>query len=97
MNFIKPHKEGVLLTIHVKPSSPRRGIHLDPQTQQLEVHVKSPPHRGKANQEAIKLLAKHLKIPQTNITIVAGHHQPTKTLLIRGVTISHLEELLASL
>jgi len=38
----------------------------------FKVHVKALPEKGKANEAAIKALAKYFKIPQDNIKILAG-------------------------
>jgi len=58
--------------IKVVPSSGRVSWVIDKRGGQLKCYLKSPPERGKANKELIKLLAKALGITKNNITIIAG-------------------------
>ena len=48
-----------VFTIHVKPLSSRDEV-ITIGDDEFEVHTKQPPTRGKANKDAIKLLARHL-------------------------------------
>lgn len=49
----------------------------------------APAKEGKANDAAIKLLSKHLKIPKSRIKIIKGHKSKDKTVAIvwRGESI----------
>ncbi len=60
-----------VIDIKVVPSSGRVAWKID-KLGQLKCYLKSPPERGKANKELIKLLAKALGITQNHITIIAG-------------------------
>ncbi|MFM6190536.1 DUF167 domain-containing protein [Planktothrix sp.] len=65
------------LKIKVKPNSKQQALHTEPDGS-LTVHLKSPPVEGKANQELIQLLAKHLGVPKSEIMIKSGlssHHK----------------------
>ncbi|AMW26780.1 MAG: DUF167 domain-containing protein [Limnospira sp. PMC 1291.21] len=57
--------------IQVKPNSPQQLIRKEADGS-LTVYLKSPPVDGKANQELIKLLAKKLDVPKSNIKIKSG-------------------------
>ena len=50
----------------------------------LRARVTAPPEKGKANQALIKLLAKTLKLPKGDVTIVAGATDRRKTVAIAG-------------
>lgn len=39
----------------------------------FEARVSVPPEKGKANQRVIELLAKHYKVPKSNIRLISGH------------------------
>jgi uncharacterized protein len=57
--------------VKVKPNSQQQKI--EEQTDgSLNVHLKSPPVDGKANEELIKLLAKKFNVPKSHIRIKIG-------------------------
>ncbi|VXD14739.1 DUF167 domain-containing protein [Planktothrix paucivesiculata] len=60
-----------LLKIKVKPNSKQQAFHEETDGS-FTVHLKSPPVEGKANQELIKFLAKHLGVPKSQIIIKSG-------------------------
>ena len=68
--------------LKVVPSAGRVGLQLD-KSGILKCYLKSPPEKGKANQELIKLLAKLLRIGQENISIVSGLTSRKKRISIR--------------
>ena len=69
------------LTVEIKvvPRSGKQQIKLN-KADQLVCYLKSPPERGLANKELIKLVAKALKIPQAAVSIVAGQASRKKLL-----------------
>jgi len=67
--------------IKVFPKSSNQKIVLDA-ANMLKVYIKSPPEKGKANQEVIKLFSKLLDIPQAKIEIVRGQMGRMKTISI---------------
>ena len=87
-------QEDMLINIHAKPKSRRGGIFVDGDGT-VTVMVKSPPDKGKANKEIIKVLADKLGIPTSRVTIVAGHKSTTKRIAISGADgaiLSRLED-----
>lgn len=60
-----------ILNIKVKPLS-RQSLIREETDGSLTVHLKSPPVDGKANRELIKLLAKKLGVPPSQIHIKSG-------------------------
>ena len=59
------------LFVKVKPNSKKEGVRKMDATH-FEVLVHSPPLDGKANMAVIAALARHLKVPKSNIRITAG-------------------------
>ena len=49
---------------------------------QYKVWVKAAPEKGRANEEVIRALSGHLKIPKSRIAIVGGHASSQKTVEI---------------
>ena len=60
----------MFIAVNVKPNSKRPGIKKNKET--YVVSVKSPAKEGKANKELIKLLAEHLNIPKSRLSIQKG-------------------------
>lgn len=82
------------IVIKVSPSSGRQAWTVD-KNGQLKCFLKSPPEKGLANKELIKLLAHSLHLSQDAITIVGGLTSRTKRILIQTtMTLSEVESIL---
>ena len=46
----------------------------------LKVHLKSPPVKGKANEELIEVLAEHFNVKKNQIAILKGHKSNLKEI-----------------
>ena len=57
--------------VKVKPNSQQQKIE-ELEDGSLNVHLKSPPVDGKANEELMKLLAKKFDVPKSSIRIKSG-------------------------
>ena len=60
---------------------------------QLKIRIKAPPVEGKANEELIRFLAKHLKIQKSDITIKSGQTSKSKLLEIPDTCLEKLNAL----
>ncbi|MFN9599180.1 MAG: DUF167 domain-containing protein [Dolichospermum sp.] len=67
--------------VKVKPNSQQQKIE-ELANGSLNVHLKSPPIDGKANEELIKLLAKKFDVPKSAITIKSGVTSRNKLIII---------------
>lgn len=81
-------KDGVRLFVHLTPKAARDTvvevvIGADGQSV-LKVRVRAIPDKGKANQAAIKLLAKWLSVPKSSVELVSGGRSRYKTIKIYG-------------
>ena len=84
----------VQLIIKVAPSSGRQSFVVD-KNGQLKCYLKSPPEKGLANKELIKILANALKVSQDAVTIVGGLTSRTKRILIQTtMTLAEVEAIL---
>lgn len=76
------------MLLRVQPGASREGIEglISPPDGQvaLKVRVCAPPEGGRANAALVKLLAKAWNLPKSAISIVSGHGQRRKTLLVSG-------------
>lgn len=72
------------ISISVKPNSGKSEIEaLDDGS--LVVRLKSAPVDGKANNELIRLLSKHFRVPQKSIVIKQGSSGKKKLIEIVGI------------
>jgi uncharacterized protein (TIGR00251 family) len=85
-------KDGVIITIFVKPNSPKFTIELD--GNEIIVHSTEEPVKGKVNKEIIKEFTKLL---HTKVEIVSGATSKQKKLRIKGVERKEIEDLLHTL
>jgi uncharacterized protein (TIGR00251 family) len=83
---IKETKDGVILTIFVKPNSPKFRIELD--GEEIVVYATEEPDKGKVNKEIMKEAGKLLGL---RAEIVSGHTSRQKILLFRGTNKARLE------
>ena len=88
--YLQEISDGILLTINVKPNSRQQELIIDTDENCATILVKSPPDKGKANKEIIKMLAKILDVSSSKITIVAGHTSRTKKIAIRTTNIAKI-------
>ena len=71
----------LVFDVKVVPSSGRVAWKLD-KSGILKCYLKSPPERGLANKELIKLLSKALSVPQADVTIASGATSRKKRLRV---------------
>ncbi len=84
----------LVLDVKVVPQSGRQKFALD-KSGMLKIFLRSAPEGGKANAELVALLAKKLRIPQSEVVILLGATSRKKRLKV-GVAIN-FDELLAAL
>lgn len=78
---------GVLIDLDVSPGA-RRTIVPDGYNEwrkRIEVKLKAPPEKGKANEELVGTLSSLLNVPASNVEIASGATNSKKTVLVRGV------------
>jgi uncharacterized protein len=71
------------LRIKVLPKSPKTEIVEEMADGTIKIRVAAPPEKGKANQELIKFLSKHHKVPKEEVIIVSGKSDPLKLIRIK--------------
>ena len=71
----------IILKVYLQPKSSKNEI-AGAYRDGIKIRVTAPPSEGKANKALIKLLAKELRIPESNIGILKGHHSREKILRI---------------
>ena len=82
-------KDGVIITIFVKPNSPKFSVELD--GEEIVVHSTEEPVKGKVNKEIIKELSKLL---HANVELFSGATSRKKQLYVPGITKNQAKQLL---
>ena len=83
-------KDGVIITIFVKPNSPKFRIELD--GDEIIVHCTEEPVKGKVNKEIIKEFTKLL---HAKVELASGATSRQKQLFVQGIGKSQAEQLLS--
>lgn len=88
MRAMKPKevKNSVAIKIWVKPRAREFGIKQI--GNQIVVEVKSPPVKGKANDDVIRELSGFFQKP---VQLLKGHKSKQKTVLIQGITLPEVQ------
>ncbi|MEN6623538.1 MAG: DUF167 domain-containing protein [Smithella sp.] len=89
--FIKESKNGLTFDIQVTPKASRAAI-VGWQDEALKVKVTALPVEGAANEACIKLLARELGLKKSQIEIFTGTKSRRKTVLIKNITRTELED-----
>jgi uncharacterized protein (TIGR00251 family) len=88
---IKEVKDGIIITIFVKPSSPKFSIELD--GKEIIVHATEEPEKGKVNKEILKEFS---KILHAKVELASGSTSRQKQLLVVNISKKQAEQLLAA-
>lgn len=84
---------GIVIHVKVVPNASRdllAGLLGDA----LKIKVAKPPENGQANHAVESLLARTLGIPPSRVSVIAGHSQPQKRILLVGLDPASVERLL---
>jgi len=90
--YLTSISNGVRIKIVVKPNSKQPGVKIDSEKKYLQISVKSPPAKGKANKEVLKLLAKQLETSTGNLSIVSGQTSRDKVILVTNNTYEDIQK-----
>ena len=76
--------DDLVVSVRVQPRASKNEI-LDVRDGRLRLRTTAPPTDGRANQAVIKLIAAHLQISPSRITLLRGKTQRNKQLRIAGL------------
>jgi uncharacterized protein YggU (UPF0235/DUF167 family) len=69
--------------VKVKTEEMQEGVTLA-KDGRLLVSVKAKREEGRANERCVKLLAQYFRVSDEDVSIIRGHAQSTKTVLVHG-------------
>lgn len=77
-------KKTRILSVKVHPRSKKQEIKkLDEDS--YKIHVTSAPSKGEANEEVLKIIARHLAVPVSRVKIARGHRSRSKLITIHHI------------
>ena len=82
--------------VQVKPRSSREGLELA-SSGELYVRIHAAPTEGQANEACVQFLARHLRLPQNSVSILAGRRSRRKLIRITGRPAREIVEFLRGL
>ncbi|MCD6262377.1 MAG: YggU family protein [Deltaproteobacteria bacterium] len=82
-----------VIKVKILPRSSRNQV-VDITEGVFKVKLTAPPVEGQANKALKKFFSSILKVPKTDIEIVAGTKSRNKSLVIHGVSSHHIKALL---
>jgi uncharacterized protein (TIGR00251 family) len=82
-------RDGVILTVFVKPNSPKFSVEMD--GGEIVLHCIEEPVKGKVNKEIIKELTKLL---HAKVELASGFTSKQKQLFVKGIDKQQAEQLL---
>ena len=85
--FVVKDSEGILIKLSVVPNSRSQCVELG--YEGIVIRLKSPPVKGKANDELVKFLKKLLK---KSVSIVSGFTSHEKVVLVRNADTDYVME-----
>ena len=86
---IQETPQGLIVSVKVKPSSPK--FALIKKGEELILEVTAPPQEGKANQEIMKELSALLRC---EVQVLRGSASRKKLLMLKGISTEELEAVL---
>jgi len=82
--------------VQVKPRSSRKGLELA-SSGELCLRIHAAPTEGQANEACVQFLARHLRLPQNSVSILAGRRSRRKLVRITGRPAREIVEFLRGL
>jgi uncharacterized protein (TIGR00251 family) len=73
------------IQVKVKPRSKTEDVTREMDGDVYVVRVKEPPVEGRANRAVLKLLAKHLGVPESRLSIVSGLTSKNKVIEVKPI------------
>jgi uncharacterized protein (TIGR00251 family) len=93
---IRATKEGAVIDFDVSPGAKVAEVPggYNPWRKRIEAKIRSPPEKGRANEELIEALADLFGVPASNVEIASGATNSRKSVLIRGVSVANAATIL---
>ncbi len=90
-----PKTEGARIDVTVRPRARVNKIRVA-EDGTLKVFVTAVPEAGKANEAVVALLADRLRLPKRSVSILRGHSNTRKVLLVEGLAAGQVLERLSA-
>jgi TIGR00251 family protein len=87
---IRATKDGVVIDFEVSPGAKSAEVPSGYNTwrKRIEAKIRSPPEKGRANEELIEALADLFNVSAASVEIVSGAANSRKSILVRGLAVA---------
>ena len=89
--MIKEVKNGIILVLKISPNSSK--CEFIKNGEEIKLKITAPPVDGKANKAVIELLSKTFRVPKSYFEIIHGETSKEKTILIKNIDTTKVEEI----
>ena len=87
---LEERKDSISISVNIHPNSQKNRILITDYS--IEIYIKEPPTKGKANQALLKYLSKKFEISSSSIKILHGEKSKKKIVSISGLTMQQILE-----
>ena len=92
MFWIQETSQGTLFKVVIQPRGAKNDI-VGVQGDALKMKLTAPPVDGAANKMCVQFLAKVLKVPKSDVTILRGKRSRIKQIVVRSLSKERIEAL----
>jgi uncharacterized protein (TIGR00251 family) len=89
--YLTETEGGVVIKVQVQTRASRDEV-VGPHGDSLKVRITAAPVAGAANKHLLKFLAKHLNIPQGQLSLKSGATSKTKAISVQGISGAEVRE-----
>lgn len=81
-------EDGIVVYVHLTPNASRDALDglfvAADGSRRIKARVRAQPEKGRANKALLKLLAKNLCMPRSNLSLVSGAKDRRKSIFVAG-------------
>lgn len=91
MDAVEERSDGVLIRTRLQPKASKEEI-LGEVQGRVRMRVASPPVEGAANEAAIRLLARTLRVAKSHVRLIRGERSREKDFLVSGIEVQAVKD-----
>ena len=89
MSWVEATSRGVVIKVRLQPRASRSRI-IGVFDDALKVAVTAPPVEGEANRQCLRMLAKTLKVPVSDLELISGEKSHRKKIEIQSLSLPEI-------
>jgi len=98
--MLRESTAGITLAVRAQPGAKKTaivGVYGEGASAQLKIAVQAAPIEGRANEALIAFLAETFALARSEVELLQGDSSRSKVFLLRGVTLTQIQSVLAKL